>query len=145
MTLATLHAMLGKGEVYPELEVVLVDNGSSPAVLDVLRERAAQDGRIVLIENGENLGFARGNNRGIAAATGEYVLLLNNDTFLAPGALLAMVRGDEVDLAFASLTVGGEQEGMATQRLVTEPLVVLLAPDHRLAGRARLRFAELRD
>ncbi|ARJ70247.1 hypothetical protein B0A89_12055 [Paracoccus contaminans] len=92
MTLATLHAMLGKGEVYPALEVVLVDNGSSPAVLDVLRERAAQDGRITLVENGENLGFARGNNRGIAAATGEYVLLLNNDTFLAPGALLAMVR-----------------------------------------------------
>ncbi|QEC47363.1 LysR family transcriptional regulator [Baekduia soli] len=60
-------------------------------------------------------------------------------------ALLAMVRSDQVDLAFASLTEGGGQEGMATQRLVTEPLVVLLAPDHRLAGRGRLRIAELRD
>mgnify|MGYP002714353810 CR=1 FL=1 len=57
-----------------------------------LRARAAGDDRIVLVENGENLGFARGNNRGIEAATGEFVLLLNNDTFLAPGALLAMVR-----------------------------------------------------
>ncbi|WP_273501535.1 glycosyltransferase [Paracoccus sphaerophysae] len=92
MTLATLHAMLGRGEVYPNLEVVLVDNGSTPAVLEVLRARAAADPRIVLVENGENLGFARGNNRGIAAASGDYVLLLNNDTFLAPGALLAMVR-----------------------------------------------------
>lgn len=92
MTLATLHAMLGRGEVYPNLEVVLVDNGSTPEVLDILRDRAAQDDRIVLVENGENLGFARGNNRGIEAATGEFVLLLNNDTFLAPGALLAMVR-----------------------------------------------------
>ncbi|MFC0342333.1 glycosyltransferase [Paracoccus niistensis] len=92
MTLATLHAMLGRGEVYPDLEVVLVDNGSTPEVLDILRDRAAQDDRIVLVENGENLGFARGNNRGIEAATGEFVLLLNNDTFLAPGALLAMVR-----------------------------------------------------
>lgn len=92
MTLATLHAMLGRGEVYPNLEVVLVDNGSTPAVLEVLRARAAADPRIVLVENGENLGFARGNNRGIAAASGDYLLLLNNDTFLAPGALLAMVR-----------------------------------------------------
>ncbi|HRO15241.1 MAG TPA: glycosyltransferase, partial [Paracoccus sp. (in: a-proteobacteria)] len=92
LTLAALHAMLGRGEVYPNLEVVLVDNGSGDAVLSVLRERAAADPRIVLVENGENLGFARGNNRGIEAATGEYVLLLNNDTFLAPGALLAMVR-----------------------------------------------------
>lgn len=92
MTLATLHAMLGQDEVYPNLEVLLVDNGSAPEVLDILRDRAAGDDRIRLIENGENLGFARGNNRGIAAATGDYVLLLNNDTFLAPGALLAMVR-----------------------------------------------------
>lgn len=92
MTLATLHAMLGRGEVYPNLEVVLVDNGSSEEVLEILRARAAQDDRILLVENGENLGFARGNNRGIAASSGEYVLLLNNDTFLAPGALLAMVR-----------------------------------------------------
>lgn len=92
MTLATLHSMLGRGEVYPNLQVVLVDNGSTPEVLEVLRARAAGDDRIVLVENGGNLGFARGNNRGIEAATGEYVLLLNNDTFLAPGALLAMVR-----------------------------------------------------
>ncbi|HHY02711.1 MAG TPA: glycosyltransferase, partial [Paracoccus sp.] len=91
MTLAALHAMLGQ-EVYPDLQVVLVDNGSAPQVLDALRARVAGDPRIVLVENTENLGFAGGNNRGIKAATGEYVLLLNNDTFLAPGALLAMLR-----------------------------------------------------
>ncbi|SEH88263.1 glycosyltransferase [Paracoccus alkenifer] len=91
MTLAALHAMLGH-EVHPNLEVVLVDNGSAPPVLDALRARAAGDPRIVLVENGENLGFAAGNNRGIQAATGDHVLLLNNDTFLAPGALLAMQR-----------------------------------------------------
>ncbi|TKB07536.1 MAG: glycosyltransferase, partial [Mesorhizobium sp.] len=92
MTVAALHAMLGRGQVYPNLEVVLVDNGSSAEVLDVLRAYTAADPRIVLIENGENLGFAKGNNRGIEAATGEFILLLNNDTFIAPGAMLAMVR-----------------------------------------------------
>lgn len=92
MTLAALHALLGRGEVYPNLEVVLVDNGSAPPVREVLRARAAADPRILLVENDRNLGFAGGNNRGIAAARGEYVLLLNNDTFLAPGALLAMLR-----------------------------------------------------
>ncbi|WP_449040963.1 glycosyltransferase [Paracoccus sp. (in: a-proteobacteria)] len=92
MTLAALHALLGRGEVYPNLEVVLVDNGSAPPVREVLRARAAADPRILLVENDRNLGFAGGNNRGIAAARGDYVLLLNNDTFLAPGALLAMLR-----------------------------------------------------
>lgn len=92
MTLAALHALLGRGEVYPNLEVVLVDNGSAPPVREVLRARTAADPRILLVENDRNLGFAGGNNRGIAAARGEYVVLLNNDTFLAPGALLAMLR-----------------------------------------------------
>ena len=72
--------------------MVLVDNGSAPPVREVLRARAAADPRIMLVENDRNLGFAEGNNRGIAAARGEYVVLLNNDTFLAPGALLAMLR-----------------------------------------------------
>mgnify|MGYP001170109874 CR=1 FL=1 len=92
VTLAALHALLGRGEVYPNLEVVLVDNGSAPPVREVLRARAAADPRILLVENDRNLGFAGGNNRGIAAARGDYVVLLNNDTFLAPGALLAMLR-----------------------------------------------------
>jgi len=43
-----------------------------------------------LIENRENVGFARANNQGIAQATGRYVLLLNPDTEVRPGALDAL-------------------------------------------------------
>lgn len=92
MTLAALHALVGRGQVYPNIEVVLVDNGSSAEVLEVLRKHVAADSRVVMVENSENLGFAKGNNRGIEVATGEFILLLNNDTFIAPGAMLAMIR-----------------------------------------------------
>ena len=92
LTLTCLESLLGRGEVYPALEVIVVDNGSTEAELSRLRASAQADPRIKLIENGENLGFARGNNVGIAAASGEYVLLLNNDTYVPPGALSAMVR-----------------------------------------------------
>ena len=61
------------------------------------------------------------------------------------GELLAMLRTDAVDMAFVSLAERVEDEGMAVQPLLTEPLVVLLAPDHPLARRKRLRFADLRD
>jgi GT2 family glycosyltransferase len=37
---------------------------------------------VQVIENGENLGFARGNNAGIRASKGEYVLILNPDTYV---------------------------------------------------------------
>jgi GT2 family glycosyltransferase len=60
-------------------EIVFVDNGSSDGTVDWLREQAAQHDNYRLIENGKNLGFAKGCNQGIEAAAGEYILLLNND------------------------------------------------------------------
>ena len=88
----TLQSLFDGGDHYPDLEVIVVDNGSDDATLAELRKACASHPGVRLIENGENLGFARGNNAGLSAAAGEYVLLLNNDTYLAPGAIHAMVR-----------------------------------------------------
>lgn len=54
-----------------------------------------------------------------------------------------MLRDDELDLAFLSVTERIESHGLGLHQLVLEELVVLLAPDHRLARRRRLRIAEL--
>jgi LysR family transcriptional activator of glutamate synthase operon len=59
--------------------------------------------------------------------------------------LAEMIRDDELDLAFLSVTERIESHGLALHQLVSEELVVLLAPDHRLAGRHGLRMVELRD
>jgi len=58
-------------------------------------------------------------------------------------ALLAMLRADAVDLAFVSLAERGDRDGLEAKQLLTEPLLVMLAPGHRLAGRKRLRMADL--
>jgi GT2 family glycosyltransferase len=61
---------------YEDFDVFVVDNGSTDGTLDFLR---AIDG-ITLIENGENLGFARGANIGISHTKPDSdVILLNND------------------------------------------------------------------
>jgi GT2 family glycosyltransferase len=76
---------------YPNLTVIVVDNGSADD--SVLRIRAAHPG-ILILESKNNLGFAGGNNIGIryALAHGaDYVWLLNNDTKPAPDALAALV------------------------------------------------------
>lgn len=57
-------------------EILYVDNGSENGIPDMVRELYPSV-RIVL--NGENLGHPSGNNRGIAAATGEYVAMINPD------------------------------------------------------------------
>lgn len=70
-------------------EVFVVDNGSTDASTEMVRARFPQ---ARLIENGENLGFARANNQAIRLAEGRYVLLLNSDAEVCPGALASMVE-----------------------------------------------------
>lgn len=64
-------------------EIVVVDNASTDGSADAAR--AWPDVRVV--ETGENLGFARGNNVGIRASRGARLLLLNSDTLVPPGAI----------------------------------------------------------
>lgn len=66
-----------KAQTLGELEIILVDNGSTDGSAELVRETYGESVR--LVENSENLGFSGGNNVGIRASRGEFVLLLNND------------------------------------------------------------------
>lgn len=69
-------------------EVVVVDNGSTDATLDLVERHHPQ---VRVIRNGANLGFARACNVGIAATTGAHVVLLNPDAICESGSLSAVV------------------------------------------------------
>lgn len=58
-------------------ELIVVDNASSDGSVEVMKQEFPQ---ALLIENKENLGFAKANNQGIRIAKGKFVLLLNSDT-----------------------------------------------------------------
>lgn len=70
-------------------EILVVDNASSDG--SVAAVRAAYPD-VTVIENAENLGFGRACNQGLQATTAPYVLLLNSDAELRPGALEAMAE-----------------------------------------------------
>lgn len=73
---------------YPDYRVLVLDNGSQDGSVE--KVRAEFGDWLDIIPNETNLGFAGGNNIGIAYALdrgAHYVLLLNNDTVLLPGAL----------------------------------------------------------
>jgi GT2 family glycosyltransferase len=70
-------------------EVVVVDNASSPATAHRL---AAEYPEVRLVPCDHNSGYAGGNNLAFAHAKGRYVLFLNPDTIVRPGALQAMVQ-----------------------------------------------------
>lgn len=66
-------------------ELILVDNGSTDRTLEYLRDVAEEHEHCRLIANSENLGYAAGNNLGLAATRGEYVVLVNNDVVVTRG------------------------------------------------------------
>ena len=93
-TLACLEALAadGAGDRDATLEVIVVDNGSRDGTEAAVR--AAYPWTTVL-QTGANLGFSGGNNVGIEAALergADFVLVLNNDALVAPGAIDRLVR-----------------------------------------------------
>ena len=69
-------------------EVFVVDNASSDGSIKMVKREFPQ---VRLIENRENLGFARANNQAIKQSRGSYIVLLNPDTVVLSGALDKMV------------------------------------------------------
>ena len=61
-----------------DLEVIVVDNASKEDEASIISMRSPQ---VKVIRSDKNLGFAGGNNLGIKEAKGDYILLINNDTY----------------------------------------------------------------
>jgi GT2 family glycosyltransferase len=86
-------------------EVVVVDNGSSPAVGDALRDLCSITGA-VYVPAPSNLGYAKGMNLGVRHCARTTVVLSNNDLIAEPGAverLIAALDDDGVGVAFPSV------------------------------------------
>ncbi len=71
---------------YTEWQIVVVDNGSVNQSGHALQETYKENARIHVLLNGENLGFARGNNAGYQYARenlqADFIIVINNDTIL---------------------------------------------------------------
>lgn len=78
-----------KNITYPEIEIIVIDNGSPNDTPEKLLEEFPD---IHLILSKKNLGFAGGNNLGVKVAKGKYCLFINNDTEVEPDFLEALVE-----------------------------------------------------
>jgi GT2 family glycosyltransferase len=81
-------------------EVIVVDNNSSDETAKIVEQLYPQ---VNLIQNKENLGYAKGNNQGIEQSRGEYILLLNPDTQLLEDSLSLMYRFMEENPSIGAL------------------------------------------
>jgi GT2 family glycosyltransferase len=77
---------------YPNYELIVVDNASTDGTREEMERLARETPVMRLIANDQNAGFGPGNNQGLAAATGDIFVLLNNDTMVPPGWLTRLAR-----------------------------------------------------
>lgn len=81
-------------QTYKNFEIILVDNASTDESIEFVENNYPE---IVTIRNKENLGFAEGNNIGLKKVNGDFVLLLNNDTWAEGDFLEKIIRAfDEI-------------------------------------------------
>lgn len=76
---------------YSNLEIIVVDNASTDGSREYLAEWAKGGDNRELVLNDDNRGFAAGNNQGLEIATGDVLVLLNNDTYVTPGWVRTML------------------------------------------------------
>src|SRR5690606_7413429 len=91
------------GQSYGRLEILCVDDGSSDDTMPKLKRWRGEDPRVVLLEQ-RNSGAGAARNRGIEHATGEYVLFLDSDDYLARDAVEKLVT--EAERTRADITMG---------------------------------------
>lgn len=85
---------------YPSVEWIMVDNASSDDSADYTENHFPE---VTLIRSKSNLGYTGGNNLGIAAAHGKYIVLLNNDVEVSPDWLDHLVNEAEKDSTIGAL------------------------------------------
>ena len=98
--------------IYPNFEVIVVDNASNNETVEFLKSFEAEHQNIQILYNARNEGFARANNLGIALAHGDYIVLLNNDTIVTRvwlSRLINPLRNPQIGL-IGSLTNGVSNE-----------------------------------
>lgn len=99
-----INSVLASACTTPYRLIAINDASPEPEVTEWLRTRAAQDSRITLLENADNLGFVGTVNRGMALSGSNDVLLLNSDTEVANDWLDRIHRAAYSDSRIASVT-----------------------------------------
>jgi GT2 family glycosyltransferase len=120
-----------------DAELIVVDNGSRDGTREYLAALAERDSRVRVLRNDENRGFGPAVNQGLSAATGDILVVLNNDTIVPPGwlpRLAAHLRRAEIGLVGPTTNrCGNEAEVDAPYRIYGEmvQLSERRAGDHR--------------
>lgn len=99
-------------QTYTNLEVIVINDVSKDATQSIAERLAREDSRVRLLNNEKNLGAAGSRNRGMDAAEGEYVALLDSDDYWHPEKLeiqMELAQKEKADLVYSSYEIVDEK------------------------------------
>ena len=108
------------GQTYSNLEIILVDDGSTDHSGILCDEYAKKDSRISVIHE-ENSGLSVARNTGIEKALGDYIAFVDSDDWIAPemiASLYERICADQADLAICGYKTADEEDNMLDQCVV---------------------------
>ena len=121
-----------EGQTYHPLEIILVDNASTDGSVELIKNNFPN---VKLIVNESNLGFGGGNNVGIRASQGRYIMILNNDTRLDPKCIEELKRCIEKDERFGACA---SKILLEDENNLIDAAGIVIYPDGLSIGRGRL-------
>lgn len=120
---------------YRDIEIVLVDDGSTDNTADICRRMAVEDHRIRIL-TGEHKGVSAARNMALDAAGGEYVFFLDSDDVIHPSLLEILASAMDA----ASAEMGGTDVIHVAEKNWSE--IHNISPDQIVAGKTILRTHE---
>lgn len=116
---------------YKEIEIIVVNDGSTENSLSIIRKMAKSDSRIIVIDKA-NGGVATARRDGLKKITGKYVMFVDSDDWLTPNAISSMVEiatREDVDVVTGKMIrhyplwecKSGYMPALETNRKITQP------------------------
>ncbi|MCL1845527.1 MAG: glycosyltransferase [Defluviitaleaceae bacterium] len=109
-------------QTHAELEIILINDGSTDRSGEICNEFARRDKRVRVIHK-ENGGLSSARNAGLDAAVGEFIGFVDGDDFIAPNffeTLLLLMKEHDADVSMCSFNK--VRNGVATPKLTPDPV-----------------------
>jgi glycosyltransferase involved in cell wall biosynthesis len=123
---------------YNNIEIVVIDDGSSDATFSIVKDLAKFDDRIRLYKNSENLGIVKTLNRALSLARGEFILRMDGDDVSAENRLEVLMdyirRNPEYGLvgsAYSGINEDGSDRGSSlvpNNQILIDKIILLTSP-----------------
>lgn len=116
----TIHRCLDSvlAQTVVDMEIIVVNDGSKDATLEVFREYAAKDNRIVVADQ-PNSGVAAARNVGLQKASGDFILYVDADDWIEPNMLERMLAiADDADIVFCGNDMAEKSEDAKCTEIV---------------------------